>query len=241
MTNEIQRSNGTGADRTIQATQAANESVKRTTAVTVRRPKRATSRAATAAKRNVTTFPKAGVPTRSAKSRGDKTAPRRKTAEREIALPTTNWNNWFAGMNGIPATVSFQALFADAGDRRQEAMKSSQKSIEELAEVSRANAEALVEASKIAIEVARRLGQDVIETSRKGVENAADAIRGLAKAKSPTEFMQLQAEFARAQFERFAAESSRLTENFVKLAGEAVQPIQARATLNAKRFNKLAA
>ena len=53
--------------------------------------------------------------------------------------------------------------------------------------------------------------------------------------------MQLQSEFARAQFDRFVAESSRLTETFVKLAGEAIQPIQSRATVNAERINKLVA
>ena len=120
-------------------------------------------------------------------------------------------------------------------------MKRSQKAIEELAEVSKANVEALVDAGKIAVEGARSIGQDVVATSREGVEQAADAVRALTEAKSPTEFIQLQSEFARAQFDRFVAESSRLTETFVKLAGEAIQPIQTRATLNAERINKLVA
>ena len=140
-----------------------------------------------------------------------------------------------------PRDGPFQTLFADAGERGQEAVKRSQKAIEEMTEVSKANVEALVDAGKIAVEGARSLGQDVVETSREGIEKAADAVRALAEAKSPTEFMQLQSEFARAQFDRFVAESSRLTETFVKLAGEAIQPIQSRATLNAERINKLVA
>ena len=71
-------------------------------------------------------------------------------------------------------------------------MKRSQKAIEELTEVSKANVEALVDAGKIAVEGARSLGQDVVETGREGIEKAADAVRALAEAKSPTEFMQLQ-------------------------------------------------
>jgi hypothetical protein len=43
--------------------------------------------------------------------------------------------------------------------------------------------------------------------------------------------MQLHTDFARAQFDRFVAESSRLPETFVKLAGEAIPPIQSRATV----------
>jgi phasin family protein len=166
---------------------------------------------------------------------------RKPAAQERIETMTKNTNNWFAGFNAIPATGSFQTLFADAGERGQEAVKRSQKAIEELTEVSKGNVEALVDAGKIAVEGARSLGQDVVETSREGVEKAADAVRALAEAKSASEFLQLQSEFARAQFDRFVAESSRLTETFVKLAGEAIQPIQTRATLNAERINKLVA
>ena len=76
---------------------------------------------------------------------------------------------------------------------------------------------------------------------RDGFEQAADAIRSLAEAKSPTEYLQLQSEFARASFDRAVAESSKLTESLVKLAGEAFQPLSNRATANAERFNTLVA
>ena len=99
----------------------------------------------------------------------------------------------------------------------------------------------MVEAGRVAAEGARSIGQDVVATSRDGVEQAADAIRSLAEAKSPTEYLQLQGEFARASFDRFVAESSKLTESMVKLAGEAFQPLSNRATANAERFNTLVA
>ena len=162
-------------------------------------------------------------------------------AKERIVNVTKNNTDWFASFGNLPTAAPFQAFFNDAGERGQQAVKRSQKAIEELAEVSKANVEALVEAGKVAVEGAKSLGQDVVETSREGVEKAADAVRALAEAKSPTEFMQLQTEFARAQFDRFVAESSRLTETFVKLAGEAIQPIQTRATLNAEKINKLVA
>jgi phasin family protein len=69
----------------------------------------------------------------------------------------------------------------------------------------------------------------MIAASRDNVEQAADAVRTLAEAKSPTEYMQLQGDFARASFDRMVAESSRLTETMVKLAGEAFQPLSNRA------------
>src|ERR671929_214615 len=115
------------------------------------------------------------------------------------------------------------------------------KVAEVLADLARANVEAIVESGRVAAEGARSIGQDVVASSRTGVEQAADAIRSLAEAKSPTEYLQLQGEFARASFDRFVAETSKLTESLVKLAGEAFQPLSNRATANAERFNTLVA
>ena len=98
-------------------------------------------------------------------------------------------------------------MFADANERSQDLAKRRQKVAEELADLARANVEAIVEAGRVAVEGARSIGQDVVATSRDGVEQAADAIRSLAEAKSPTEYLQLQSEFARASFDRMVAET----------------------------------
>ena len=243
MADETKTAIDTSAEVATKAIEAAGEVAKEVPAVAVKTSKRATAKVAQTTKRQAKATRSAVKTARRAKPRRAAKAAgaRRPAAQERIKTVNKNTNNWFAGFNAIPATGSFQTLFADAGERGQEAVKRSQKAIEELTEVSKGNVEALVDAGKIAVEGARSLGQDVVETSREGIEKAADAVRALAEAKSPTEFMQLQSEFARAQFDRFVAESSRLTETFVKLAGEAIQPIQTRATLNAERINKLVA
>lgn len=152
-----------------------------------------------------------------------------------------DFSKGFAGFGAVPTAAPFSAFFADAGERSQEAVRRSQKSVEQLADLNRANVEALVDSGKIAVEGVRSIGQDVVKNSRQGVEQTADAIRALAEAKSPTEFIEAQSEFARASFDRFVADSSRLTESVVKLAGEAFQPLSSRASLNAERINKFVA
>ena len=149
--------------------------------------------------------------------------------------------NFFAGFDAMPAFAPFQNIFAEAGERSQELVKKSQKVAGELADLARANVEAVVEANRVAAEGARAIGQDAVSSSRDGFEQAADAIRSLAEAKSPTEYLQLQGDFARASFDRAVAESSRLTESLVKLAGQAFQPLSNRASANAERFNTLVA
>jgi len=147
----------------------------------------------------------------------------------------------FNGFDAIPAFAPFQTIFEEATGRSQELVKRSQKVAEELADLARANVEAVVEAGRVATEGARTIGQDVVAKQRDSFEQAADAIRSLAEAKSPTEYLQLQSDFARASFDRAVAESSKLTESLVKLAGEAFQPLSNRASANAERFNTLVA
>jgi phasin family protein len=153
---------------------------------------------------------------------------------------TNEINKLFAGFQ-IPGTDKVQDLFADATDRSQKLVAKSQQSAEQFTDLAKANVEAIVEAGRIAATGIKSIGQDALASSREGLEQASDAVRTLAEAKSPTEFFQIQSELARASFDRFVAESSKLTERVVKLAGEAAQPLQARASINAERINDLVA
>jgi len=215
--------------------ETATKVVQETAAVAKRErasAKRRTARKAKAAK--AVTAPNRKAPRRAKRAAAPKIAAARTERKKTMKFDT----NFF---NAIPTAAPFQTLFADAGERGQEAFKRSQKAAEDLAELTRANLEAFVDAGRIAVEGSRALGQDVIASSRQGVEQAADAVRSFAEAKSPTEFLQLQGEFARSSFDRLVAESSKLTESMVKLAGEAIQPISNRASVSAERLNKFVA
>ncbi len=153
---------------------------------------------------------------------------------------TYDFNQLFAGFQ-IPGADKVQEFVAEANERNQQIAAKSQKAAEELTDLAKANVEALVEAGRIAASGAKAIGQDVIASGREGLEQASDAVKTLAEAKSPAEFFQIQSDLARASFDRLVAESSKLTERVVKLAGEAVEPLQTRASLNAERINTLVA
>lgn len=214
------------------------KTAKRARATAKRRSKRASARAA-----------KPAVAARKARRSKARTTRTTRTTARKPAAAAFNQRiqdmnfipNTFPGFDAFTGATPFQSLFADAGERGQEAVKRSQKVAQELADIARANVEAVVEATRVATEGARSIGQDAVARTREGAEQAADAIRSLAEAKSPTEFVQLQSELARTSFDRLVAESSQLTESMVKLAGKAFQPLSNRATANAERFNNLVA
>jgi len=178
---------------------------------------------------------------RRAPSRRAKPAAKRTAAKIERTKTMTFDATKFFAVDALPGADRFQSLFADAGERSQEIVKKSQKAAEELAEIAKANVEALAEAGRIATAGARSIGQDVLASGRTSVEQASAAVKTLAEAKSPTEFFQIQSELARASFDRAVAEGSKFTEQLVKLAGEAVQPLSNRASLNAERINEIAA
>lgn len=202
---------------------------------TVAKRERANAKRRTARKAKSATTATRKAPRRAKRAAA---APKAAAARTERTKTMKIDTNFF---NAIPTAAPFQNLFAEAGERGQEAFKRSQKAAEELAELTRANIEAFVNAGRIAVEGTRALGQDVVASGREGVEQAAEAVRGFAEAKSPTELMQLQGEYARTSFDRIVAESSKLTESMVKWAGEAIQPISNRASVSAERINKLVA
>jgi phasin family protein len=145
----------------------------------------------------------------------------------------------FAGFGAFPNV--FEKLFSDAAERGEEAVKRSRKAAEEFAGLYQGNVEAFAEAGKIAATGAQSIGQDFVAKSREALEQTATTVRAFTEAKTPTELLQLQSDYARSAFDRFIEESSALTESVVKLAGEAFQPISNRASANVEKLNKIAA
>ncbi len=149
--------------------------------------------------------------------------------------------NFFAGLTQVPGADKFQTLFADAGAKSQDAVRKTQAFAEQLTEAAKANLEAVVESGRIATAGARDLGTEIVATTKSSVEYTTAAVKTLTEAKSPTEFFQLQSEVLRASFDRMVADGSKLTEQLVKLTGEAVQPLSSRASVNAEKFSELTA
>lgn len=169
-----------------------------------------------------------------------KRKPRVRGKERNEEMTKQN-EKIFGAFAGFPATAAFEKLFTEASVRGEEAAKRSRKAAEELADLYRGNLDAFVEAGKIAATGAQSIGQDLAVKSRDSLEQTANTVRSFAEAKSPTELLQLQSDFARTAFDRFVEDSSALTESFVKLAGEAFQPLSSRASANVEKFNQIAA
>lgn len=131
-------------------------------------------------------------------------------------------------------------MFADVNARAKSAMERSTKMFEELNDFSKGNIEALVESSKVAAKVAEQLGQNAAETARKNFENATAAMKSFASVKTPTEFFQLQSDYARSAFDQLISETSKNSETMLKLAGDVFQPISNRFAVAAEKMKAAA-
>ncbi len=142
---------------------------------------------------------------------------------------------------GIIAADQFKTVFGDVNQRAKAAVERSAKIVEEFADLTRGNVEAIVASSKVAAKGVESMSQDAAEYSRKSFEEASAALKGFAEVKSATDFFRLQGDFARAAFDNAVAESARMSETMLKLAGDVAEPITSRYTVAAERVKTLAA
>ncbi len=119
-----------------------------------------------------------------------------------------------------------KAAMEKVAAKSKEAVEASMKNMEELTEISRANVEALIASAKAATAGVEQVMTHLTESSKKSFEDTTAMVKTLASAKTPNELMQLQSDFAKAQFDNAVADYSKLTEMMIKLAGEVMEPVQ---------------
>lgn len=132
------------------------------------------------------------------------------------------------------------ALFADWNARSKATVERSTKLVEEFGDFNKGNLEAVVESGRIAAKAAEQLGREAAETARKNFEQATAALKNLAGVKNPTEFFQLQSDYARSAFDQMMAETSKNSETLLKLAGDIFQPISNRFAVAAEKMKTAA-
>jgi phasin family protein len=133
------------------------------------------------------------------------------------------------------AADRLQAMFGDVNERARTQIERNTRLAEELTELSKGNVEAMVASTRIAAKGLETVGQDVAEYSRKSFEDASAALKSFVEVKSATDLFRLQGDFARSQFDSLVAETSKLSETMIKLAGDVAEPLASRYSVAAER------
>jgi phasin family protein len=131
-----------------------------------------------------------------------------------------------------------QAAQEQMAAKVREMMEKNMKSMNEMTEFAKGNVEAMIESAKAAAAGAETLTSHFVESSKKSVEEAQAAFKTISSAKTPNEMMAAQNAFAKAQFDKAVANMSHLSETWMKLAGEVVQPLSNRMALAGEQMKK---
>ncbi|WP_343345573.1 phasin family protein [Sphingomicrobium sp. XHP0239] len=214
------------AEAQTEAVQKTADAAKANVAKTAKRAKRTTAKAAKAQKKTIDGAAKAAA------------TMNKKT--KENTMTNFDMNSWFGGYD-VPNAQKVEEMMTNAGKQGEEFIAKSRVATEQLAEMTKANVEAMIESTRIAATGAKDLGTELIEESRSQFESASDNMRLLAEAKTPQDFMAIQADLYKSSFDRMISESSKMTERMVKLAGDAMQPVSNRASVNAEKVKSLMA
>lgn len=131
-----------------------------------------------------------------------------------------------------------QAAQEQMAAKVREMMEKNMKSMTEMTEFAKGNVEAMIESAKAAAAGAETLTSHFVESSKKSVEEAQAAFQTMTSAKTPNDMIAAQNAFAKAQFDKAVANMSHLSETWMKLAGEVVQPISNRMALAGEQMKK---
>ncbi len=111
-------------------------------------------------------------------------------------------------------------------------------SFETMAEEGRASLDSMVEATTIAAKGYGAIGSAWFDFAREAMTAQAGAAEALVGARSWAELSEAQTGHAKGAFERTMAAGNRIADMTVKTAGEAMEPIRARAEDIVERYGK---
>lgn len=109
---------------------------------------------------------------------------------------------------------------------------------ETIAEESRASFDSVVEASTIAAKGYSAIGSAWFDFAKEAMAAQASAAEALTSARSWAELTDAQTGAAKGAFERTMAAGNRIADMTVKSAGDAMEPIRARAEDLVERYGK---
>lgn len=120
--------------------------------------------------------------------------------------------------------------------KSKEAIETSMKSMDEMADLARGNVEAVIASARAATTGLEKVAAHMTETSRKSFEEMTAVAKSVAAAKTPNELMQLQSDYAKAQFDTVVADFSKMTEMMMKISGDIFEPMQNRMAIAADKM-----
>lgn len=131
--------------------------------------------------------------------------------------------------------ASFQNTAKDAVSRGAD---SAQRSINEVVELSRENAEALVEASNVAVGVTKQVSAEVANYVNKAFTNNVELSKQVFTCRTLNDMFDLNNKFMKSNLDAFFNESVKVSEMLFQCATDISEPLNERVTETTQRLAK---
>jgi phasin family protein len=112
------------------------------------------------------------------------------------------------------------------------------KGYEDIQGFSKENISALVEAGTIFAKGAEAISKQVMALTQSSMQSSVGAAKAMLGCKTLREAIDLQADYARSNFDAMVAEGTKLGEMSFKVANDAIAPIQARVNVAVEKMAK---
>lgn len=127
-----------------------------------------------------------------------------------------------------------ESLVEDAQKAANDQVAKITKSFEDAAAFNQENVDAMVKTSSLAVKAVEEMNAEIASYSKKTFEEGVAAAKELSTIKTVPEFVEKQAELAKAQFDGFVKQTARFNEMYLAAAKEVYAPINDRATAAAE-------
>ena len=166
------------------------------------------------------------------------------TVEPVAEAPAPFVPRFFSFIQGSTPMTNVEQTFATAKEQFE---KFSQRFLGgfggygDLASVGRENIEAFVKASTIWAKGTEEIGKSVAALTQAQVEASLATTKALLGVTNFKQALEIQNEAAKTSLDKLMAEGNKITELSMKVANEAIEPIQARVTVAVEKILKPAA
>lgn len=158
----------------------------------------------------------------------------------------------FGSMPSMPAMPSFPGFDAKAGEKAfafgrdaseqlTKAAGSTNRAVNEAVEISRENAEAVVEAGNIAVNVSKQMSAEIISFVNKSFAHNVELSKQAFNCRTLNDMFDLQGKIVKSNLDAFFNESLKMSEMAFQCASDISEPLNERISESAERLTKVAA
>ncbi|MFD1627473.1 phasin family protein [Azospirillum griseum] len=136
------------------------------------------------------------------------------------------------------AKQNLEGLVKAQQEQVEKASAQIRKSYDDLSVLAKGNVDAVVKSSAIVAKGAEEAGKQVAAFTQSSLEKSVSNGKALLAVKTIQELIELQNAYAKASFDAFVTESTKLQELSVKIANEALAPLNERVNVTVETLGK---